>query len=62
MCPQPCARLAGRVMLPALKFRLDGFQLCDHPSSDASDIDYILIQAFGGGSVSLGITSFQAVQ
>jgi len=29
--PKPCAGLAGRVMLPALKFSLDGFQLRDHP-------------------------------
>ena len=29
--PKPCAGLAGRVMLPALKFSLDGFQLRHHP-------------------------------
>lgn len=29
--PKPCASLAGRVMLPALKFNLEGFQLRYHP-------------------------------
>src|ERR1700674_125248 len=29
--PKPCASLAGRVMLPALKFNLEGFQLRNHP-------------------------------
>src|SRR4029077_9718756 len=29
--PKPCTGLASRVMLPALKFSLEGFQLRDHP-------------------------------
>jgi hypothetical protein len=29
--------------------------------ADASDIDYIVIEAFGGGYASFGITSFQAI-
>jgi hypothetical protein len=42
---KPCARLTGRVMLPALKFSLDGFQLRDHtllgrnpPDGDSSRV------------------------
>src|ERR1051325_6816101 len=29
--PKPCTGFAGRVMLPALKFSLEGFQLRNHP-------------------------------
>ncbi|MGA3103495.1 MAG: hypothetical protein ABSD53_03380 [Terriglobales bacterium] len=60
---------ASEVVLPtyanpiSIDFPFSGFNKPGGlTQADASDIDYIVVEAYGGGFASFGITSFQAVQ
>jgi hypothetical protein len=47
----------------AIDFPFSGFNKSGGlTQADASDIDYIVIEAYGGGYASFGVTSFQAVK